>query len=76
MSDLDSIRSSFNKELEAADSAAAIEEIRIKYLGKKGVLTGELKRLGSLHLKRLMLHVPESSYHMEAHIPCTRPWKI
>jgi len=48
MSDLEGIRSSFNKELEAADTAAAIEELRIKYLGKKGVLTDELKRLGTL----------------------------
>ena len=31
-----------------ADSAAAVETLRIKYLGKKGQLTEQLKRLGSL----------------------------
>lgn len=31
-----------------ADSAAAVEALRIRYLGKKGQLTEQLKRLGSL----------------------------
>lgn len=32
----------------AAETLASIEELRIKYLGKKGLLTEQLKRLGSL----------------------------
>jgi phenylalanyl-tRNA synthetase alpha chain len=34
--------------LDAADDLAAVEELRVKYLGKKGVLTEQLKALGSL----------------------------
>lgn len=32
----------------AADDVAAIEDLRVRYLGKKGLLTEQLKRLGSL----------------------------
>jgi phenylalanyl-tRNA synthetase alpha chain len=35
-------------EVEASDDAAAIETVRVKYLGKKGLLTEQLKKLGSL----------------------------
>ncbi len=34
--------------IEAANNAAVVEELRVKYLGKKGVLTEQLKTLGSL----------------------------
>jgi phenylalanyl-tRNA synthetase alpha chain len=37
-----------NAAIAEADSAAAVEALRIKYLGKKGRLTEQLKRLGSL----------------------------
>jgi phenylalanyl-tRNA synthetase alpha chain len=33
---------------DAADDVAVIEELRVRYLGKKGLLTEQLKRLGSL----------------------------
>jgi phenylalanyl-tRNA synthetase alpha chain len=36
------------KELELVKDLAGLEEYRISYLGKKGVLTSELKRLGEL----------------------------
>ncbi len=36
------------EKLESAKEISAIEEIRVKYLGKKGELTGILKQLGSL----------------------------
>lgn len=36
------------KMLEEAKEISAVEEIRVKYLGKKGELTGILKQLGSL----------------------------
>lgn len=39
-------------ELAAADNIAAIEEIRVQYLGKKGVLTERLKQLGQLPPER------------------------
>lgn len=34
--------------VDASDDATAIEAVRIKYLGKKGLLTEQLKKLGSL----------------------------
>ena len=37
-----------NTAIADADSATAVEALRIKYLGKKGRLTEQLKRLGSL----------------------------
>jgi phenylalanyl-tRNA synthetase alpha chain len=39
------------KELELVKDLAGLEEYRISYLGKKGVLTSELKRLGELSPK-------------------------
>jgi len=33
---------------DAADSVDALEELRVRYLGKKGVLTEQLKRIGTL----------------------------
>ncbi len=35
-------------EIEKAESLPALQEIRVKYLGKKGLLTAELKTLGNL----------------------------
>ena len=35
-------------ELDAADSPAALEELRVRLLGKKGEVTGVLKQMGSL----------------------------
>jgi len=37
-----------HKELSAASSLAALDEVRVHYLGKKGLLTGQLKQLGKL----------------------------
>ena len=34
--------------LEAADSPAALDELRVRYLGKKGELTAVLKQMGKL----------------------------
>ncbi len=36
------------QEIAAADSAVALEEVRVRYLGKKGSITEQLKRIGSL----------------------------
>jgi len=34
--------------IEAADDPGALEEVRVRYLGKKGLVTAQLKQLGSL----------------------------
>jgi phenylalanyl-tRNA synthetase alpha chain len=45
---LDLIQKSVKDELEKTESQKDIEAVRIKYLGKKGELTGVLKQMGSL----------------------------
>ncbi|MDA8168766.1 MAG: phenylalanine--tRNA ligase subunit alpha [Nitrospiraceae bacterium] len=48
MDDLSSIKQSFLHELSLVQGIAGLDDIRVKYLGKKGVLTGKLKTLGAL----------------------------
>ena len=36
------------REMEAADSLRALDDLRVRYLGKKGALTAQLKRIGEL----------------------------
>ena len=43
-----SLRQSAEKELQAASTSRELEELRIRYLGKKGELTAILKQMGSL----------------------------
>ena len=45
---LEAIRTQAEAELENAASQQALEELRIKYLGKKGALTAILKQMGKL----------------------------
>ena len=45
---LENIRLQALAALDAADSPAALEELRVKYLGKKGELTAVLKMMGKL----------------------------
>ena len=45
---LEQIRVSALKALEAAATPAALEELRVKLLGKKGELTAVLKQMGKL----------------------------
>jgi len=45
---LERIRKQFIEEVEALDNQKQLEEIRIKYLGKKGELTAVLRNMGSL----------------------------
>ena len=45
---LENIRLQALSALETADSPAALEELRVKYLGKKGELTAVLKMMGKL----------------------------
>ena len=45
---LEEIRLQADRELTAAASIGELEELRVKFLGKKGLLTGILKQMGSL----------------------------
>lgn len=45
---LDELREQFYENLKKADSSEAFEQLRIRYLGKKGEVTGLLKNMGSL----------------------------
>ena len=48
MSDLENILSSAQAAVAASTDAASLDEVRVRYLGKKGELTGLLKGLGKL----------------------------
>ncbi|HJP35753.1 MAG: phenylalanine--tRNA ligase subunit alpha [Gammaproteobacteria bacterium] len=48
MSDTNEIVETATGEAEQAESLAALDQVRVKYLGKKGVLTEQLKNLGKL----------------------------
>ncbi len=45
---LNEIKSMFTKELDVANNMADIEQIKVKYIGKKGELTSVLRGMGSL----------------------------
>ena len=45
---LEQIKLSAMEALDAADSPAALDELRVRYLGKKGELTAVLKQMGKL----------------------------
>lgn len=46
--ELEAIRMQASQELKQAAEQKALENLRIKYLGKKGELTAILKKMGSL----------------------------
>lgn len=48
MQDVDELISRAQQEIDSSRAPAALENIRVKYLGKKGELTALLKQLGSL----------------------------
>lgn len=48
MSDLEDILSTAQQAVEAAADVAALDDVRVRFLGKKGELTGLLKSLGKL----------------------------
>ena len=48
MSDLDSLQSSAVDEIQSTSDMESLESLRVQYLGKKGVLTEQLKALGKL----------------------------
>ncbi len=47
-SDIDSLKSQAVNELNGAGSLKNIQDLRVKYLGKKGLLTAKLKSLGTI----------------------------
>ena len=47
---LNNILAAAKAELEQAQDAKALEDVRVRYLGKKGELTAILKQMGSNHL--------------------------
>ncbi|MFK7795715.1 MAG: phenylalanine--tRNA ligase subunit alpha [Gammaproteobacteria bacterium] len=48
MSDLDELLQTAGNEIEATSDLKALEELRVHYLGKKGLVTEQLKSLGKL----------------------------
>lgn len=46
--DIDSIRNQAPDEIGKAGSLKDVRDLKVKYLGKKGILTGQLKSLGSI----------------------------
>ncbi|MBQ0105179.1 MAG: phenylalanine--tRNA ligase subunit alpha [Armatimonadetes bacterium] len=48
MEELNILRDEAKKEIENASSLAELEETETKYLGRKGLLTGQLRKIGSL----------------------------
>jgi len=46
--DLDDLVASAREQIRAAADLRALDELRVKYLGKKGALTAQLKRIGEL----------------------------
>jgi phenylalanyl-tRNA synthetase alpha chain len=48
MSDLDELAGLFSTELAAVSDTRGLEDLRVRFLGKKGLLTGKLKDLGAL----------------------------
>ena len=48
MSSLDELEQQALQAVAAADNAAALDDVRVRFLGKKGLLTQQLKQLGQL----------------------------
>ena len=48
MQDLDQLVARAREEIGASDDLAALDAVRVTYLGKKGALTEQLKALGKL----------------------------
>ena len=48
MSDLNTLETAAISEIQSTDDMEILESLRVQYLGKKGVLTEQLKALGKL----------------------------
>ena len=51
MSDIENIKQEITEQINAADNAKALDDIRVAALGKKGQITGILKTLGALPME-------------------------
>ena len=51
MSDIESIKNSIIEQINSADNAKALDDVRVAALGKKGQITELLKTLGSMPLE-------------------------
>lgn len=49
--DLSKLQTSFNQALEACSTLEELDALRVRYMGKKGILTQELKQLGGLSME-------------------------
>ncbi len=50
--DIDKLKQDFNREFESAQNKAGLEQIRVKYLGRKGLLTNILRSLKDFPLEQ------------------------
>lgn len=48
MTDIDDIKKSFAEDLNSANSLSELQQLKVKYLGKKGILTSKLKGLSAI----------------------------
>ena len=48
MTDLEQLKATAEQEIAASDSVRALDEVRVRFFGKKGELTRQLKQLGKL----------------------------
>jgi phenylalanyl-tRNA synthetase alpha chain len=48
LNDIESIKSSARTEIDKAQSLKEVQDLKVKYLGKKGILTSKIKALGSV----------------------------
>ena len=46
--DLEQLKTTAEREIAASDDVRALDEVRVRFLGKKGQLTQQLKQLGKL----------------------------
>jgi phenylalanyl-tRNA synthetase alpha chain len=51
LNDIESIKSSARTEIDKAQSLKEVQDLKVKYLGKKGILTAKIKSLGSVPQK-------------------------
>jgi phenylalanyl-tRNA synthetase alpha chain len=51
LNDIASIKSSAHAEIDKAQSLKEVQDLKVKYLGKKGILTAKIKSLGSVPQK-------------------------
>ena len=51
MSELANIQTEAKNEINATENLRALEDLRVKYLGKKGLITAQMSKIGSLPIE-------------------------